>query len=170
MKRTLKSKELTEKEVERQYIQELAKKANNGVYGLIELEDWIMNKVSSLFHKHSFIKNAKINLSNEIRLVSINDLDFSIYSYYMVRNSGFNQEEDNLNSIPARFREELLSIFLQINIKENDFFSFKKDLVDFNNLYSYLLLYLISKNDIIYSFDRNADELLSKESNYIFLG
>ena len=165
----LKGKELSEKEIERQYIKELAKRANNGVYGLIELEEWLVNKVTSLFHKHSIIKNAKINLSSEIRLASLNDLDFSLYSYYMVRNSGFTQEDD-LNSIPARFREELLSIFLQLNIKESDFFSFKKDLVEFNNLYSYLLLYLISKNDIVYSFERERDQLLVKESNYIFLG
>ena len=57
----LKGKELSEKEIERQYIKELAKRANNGVYGLIELEEWLVNKVTSLFHKHSIIKNAKIN-------------------------------------------------------------------------------------------------------------
>jgi hypothetical protein len=165
MKKPLNSKPLTEWEIERNKLSEMAKKANQDHFGLIELEHGLINQVSSLFFKHSFITNSKIVLSDDIRLEEVNNIDFKLYSYFMVRST-----DSWADSIPARYKEELLSLFINFNIKETDFNEFRKDLTTFNKSYSMLVLYLKSKNDISYYFDRNAEQMITKTSNYIFLG
>jgi hypothetical protein len=165
MKNVLSSKPLTEWDIERNKLSELAKKANQDHFGLIELEQYVINQLASLFFKHPFINNSKIVLSDDIRIEEVNNIDFKLYSYFMVRSS-----DSWADSIPARYREELLSLFINFNIKETDFNAFRKDLTTFNKSYSMLILYLKSKNDISYCFDKNAEQMITKTSNYIFLG